>query len=156
VLSTIEKVILLKTAPLFAGTPDEVLAAVAAVSGEVELTTGRLIFAKGDAGDCMYIIVSGRLRAHDGLHTLNYLEQGDIFGEMAILDPQPRMASVTAVEDSLLLVLDQEALNELMEDRPEVARGIIRVLSRRLRERVRDLNELRDPPGVVAPGGESV
>ena len=155
-LSTIEKVIILKTADLFSGTPDEILAEVAAVASEVELKAGETIFRKGEPGDCMYVIVSGRLRAHDGPHTLNFLEQGDIFGEMAILDPQPRMASITAVEDSQLLRLDQEALYELMADRPEVARGMIRVLSRRLRDRVRDLNELRDRLGVTAPGGESV
>jgi HEAT repeat protein len=155
-LSTLEKVIILKAADLFSGTPDEVLAEVAAVACEVELKAGETIFAKGDPGDCMFFIVSGQVRVHDGQHTLDTLGQGDIFGEMAILDPQPRMASVTAVEDTLLLRLDQEALYELMEDRPEVARGIIRVLSRRLRDRVQDLNELRDRLGVAAPGGENV
>jgi ATP:ADP antiporter, AAA family len=156
-LSTLEKVIILKAADLFSGTPDEVLAEVAAVSREAEVKAGEAIFHKGDPGDCMYFVVSGRLRAHDGQHTLNTLGQGDIFGEMAILDPQPRMASITALEDALLLRLDQEALYELMEERPEVARGIIRVLSRRLRDRVQDLHELRDQmntaPGAVPNQG---
>ena len=110
---------------------------------EVELTAGETVFEKGDQGDCMYIIVSGEIRVHDGDHTLNHLGQGNVFGEMAVLDPEPRVASVTAFEDTLLLRLDQEPFYELMEDRVEVARGIIHVLSGHLRDRVRDLNKLR-------------
>jgi len=62
---------------------------------------------------------------------------------MAVLDPEPRLASVTAVEDTRLFRLDQEPFYELMDDRIEVARGIIHVLSGHLRARVRDLNDLR-------------
>ena len=68
---------------------------------------------------------------------------GDVFGEMAVLDPEPRVASVTAVEDTQLLRLDQEPFYELMEDQIAVAQGIIRVLSAHLRNRVRDVTELR-------------
>jgi AAA family ATP:ADP antiporter len=142
-LSAIEKVIILKTVSIFARTPDEILAEVAALLEEVELKEGETIFEKGDAGDCMYIIVDGRVRVHDGGRTLNYLGEGDVFGEMAVLDPEPRLASVTAVEDTRLFRLDQEPFYELMDDRIEVARGIIRVLSQHLRARVRDLNDLR-------------
>ena len=142
-LSTIEKVIILKTVSIFAGTPDEILAEVASLLEEVALIEGETIFEKGDAGDSMYIIVDGQVRVHDGGRTLNYLGEGDVFGEMAVLDPEPRLASVTAVEDTRLFRLDQEPFYELMDDRIEVARGIIRVLSQHLRARVRDLNDLR-------------
>ncbi len=142
-LSTIEKVITLKTASIFAGTPDEILAEVASLLEEVELKEGETIFEKGDAGDSMYIIVDGQVRVHDGGRTLNYLGEGDVFGEMAVLDPEPRLASVTAVEDTRLFRLDQEPFYELMDERIEVARGIIHVLSQHLRARVRDLNDLR-------------
>jgi len=142
-LSTIEKVIILKTVSIFAGTPDEILAEVASLLEEVELREGETIFEKGDAGDSMYIIVDGQVRVHDGGRTLNHLGEGDVFGEMAVLDTEPRVASVTAVEDTRLFRLDQEPFYELMDDRIEVARGIIRVLSGHLRARVRDLNDLR-------------
>ena len=142
-LSTIEKVIILRGVPLFAETPNEILTELAALLTEVELPAGATLFNKGDPGDCMYIVVSGQVRVHDGEQTINLLNEGDIFGEMAILDPGPRMASVSAVTANLLLRLDQDALNELMEERSEIARGIIRVLSRRLRARVEELNELR-------------
>jgi HEAT repeat protein len=142
-LSTVEKVLALKRVDVFAGTPDETLAAVAGLLEELPLSAGQAVFDKGDLGDCLYLIVQGEVRVHDGEQTLNHLVEGDVFGEMALLDAEPRMASVTAVEETLLLRLAQEPFFELMEDRPEVARGMIRVLSHRLRARSRELTELR-------------
>lgn len=149
-LSTIEKVIILKTVGIFAETSDEVLAEVAAVTTETELPAGEKIFEKGDAGDSMYIIASGRVRVHDGDRVINDLVSGNVFGEMAILDPEARSASVTTVEDTQLLRLDQQALYELIDDRPEVARGLLKVLSQHLRNRMRDLAELRDQLPLAA------
>ena len=74
---------------------------------------------------------------------LNDLSERDVFGEMALLDPEPRSASVTALEDSQLFRLDQIPFYDLMADRAEVARGIIHVLTQRLRGRMHDLNVLR-------------
>jgi len=142
-LSTIEKVIILKDVDLFAGTPDELLAEVAGLLAEVECEPGQAIFAKGEAGDSLYIIVSGEVRVHDGDYTINTLGETEVFGEMALLDPEPRMASVTAASDALLLRLDQDPFFELMDTRSEVARGIIRVLSARLRQRVSEVADLR-------------
>ncbi len=143
-LSTIEKVIILKTVSIFAETSDEILAEVAAIATETAAPAGVNIFEKGDTGDSMYMLASGRVRVHDGARTLNDLVTGNVFGEMAVLDPQPRSASVTAVEDTQLLRLDQQALYELIDDRPEVARGLLQVLSQHLRNRMHDLAELRE------------
>jgi HEAT repeat protein len=142
-LTTIEKVIALKQARIFSETPDETLAAIAALLEEVPLREGETIFEKGDLGNTMFLIVDGKVRIHDEGGTLNHLGSGEVFGEMAVLDAEPRMASVTAVEDSRLLRLAQEPLYEVMEDRSEVGRGVIRVLSQHLREVTRDLSELR-------------
>ena len=140
--STIEKVLILKTVSLFAGTPNEVLAELTTVLEEVELSAGRTIFEKGDVGTSMYIIADGRVRVHDGDWTLNDLGAGEFFGEMAVLNTVPRVASVTAIEPTRLFRLDQDSLYELMGDRPEIARGIIGVLSARLKARVEDVAEL--------------
>ena len=78
------------------------------------------------------------------LRLLNFLEERDVFGEMALLDPEPRLASVTAVEPTRLFRLDQSPFYQLIAERPEVASGIIRVLTRRLRNRVRDISELNN------------
>ena len=142
-LTTIEKVIILKDVDLFAATPDELLAEVAELLTEVELAAGEALFGKGDAGDSLYVIVSGQVRIHDGDYTLNVLGEPEVFGEMALLEPEPRMASVTAETDALLLRLDGEPFFELIDTRSEVARGIIRVLSRRLRQRVQEVAALR-------------
>lgn len=142
-LSTIEKVIILKDVELFAETPDELLTEVAGLLTEVEVAPGESVFAKGDNGDSFYIIVNGEVRVHDGAYTINTLGESEVFGEMALLDPEPRMASVTAEGDTLLLRLDQDPFYELMDARSEVARGIIRVLSNRLRLRVQEVATLR-------------
>ena len=143
-LSTIERVIILKAVEIFAGTPDEVLADIAALLEEINVPAGQMLFTKGDLGDSLYIVIDGKLKAHDGDYVLNDLNARDVFGEMALLDPEPRSASVTAVEDSHLFRLDQIPFYDLMADRSEVARGIIRVLTSRLRGRLRDLNAMRE------------
>lgn len=146
-LSTIERVLFLKTVDLFAGTPDDVLADVATLLREVELPAGALLFRKGEAGTCLYIVVSGRVSVHDDGRFLNYLEERDVCGEMAVLDTAPRSATVSADTDTLLLQLDQGPLYELMAERFEVVRAIILTLSRR----VRRLMEARG--GAAPPGG---
>jgi len=134
-LLTIEKVLILKTVSIFVETPEEILAEVAAILEEVDVKAGETILHKDDVGRCMYIIVDGRVRIHNGDQTIAYLGARDIFGELAVLDAEPRSASVTAEVDTHLFRLDQDALYELMADRFEVARGIIRVLCRRVRAR---------------------
>jgi CRP-like cAMP-binding protein len=138
-----ERVIILKSVGIFAQTPDEVLADVASILGEMHLPAGTRIFEKGDPGTSMYIIVCGRVRVHDGEHTISELEDRDVFGEMALLDPEPRVASISTLEDTELLSLDQEPFNALMAGRVEVARGVIGVLTGRLRENLRDIADLR-------------
>jgi hypothetical protein len=142
-LSAIEKVLILKTVGIFAEIPDSVLAEVAALLEEHELAAGATLFEKGDPGTSMYIIAEGRVRVHDGGRLLNELGARDVFGEMAALDATPRLASVTAVDDTQLLRLEQDALYELMADHVAVARGIIKVLSGHLRARVKDVAGLR-------------
>jgi hypothetical protein len=136
VLSTVEKVIILKSVEIFSETPDDVLAEVAPLLEEVEFGAGQAIFEKGDMGSALYVMIDGRVRVHDADHTLRELGPRDIFGEMAALDPEPRSASVTATEPTRLFRLEQEGLYELMADRIEVVRGVIRVLCQRLRVRV--------------------
>src|SRR3712207_3656995 len=107
-LSTAEKILILKTVRIFAETPDAILAEVVAILEDVTIKGGETIFHKGDVGDCMYIIVDGCVHVHDEDLILNRLGKQDVFGELAVLDPEPRVASVTAVEDTKLLRLDQE------------------------------------------------
>ncbi len=132
-LTTIEKVLILKTVNIFTEVPDEILAEVASLLDEVELSPGETVFEKGDVANCLYIIVGGTVRVHDGGDTIRYLGARDLFGELALLDAEPRSASITATDDTRLFRLDQDAFYELMADRIEVARGIIRVLCQQVR-----------------------
>jgi CRP-like cAMP-binding protein len=141
-LSNVEKVLILKSVAMFSHTPDNVLADVADLLEELDVSENETIFEKGDSGDSMYVILDGKVRVHDGERLLNYLGERDVFGEMALLDPEPRLASVTAVEATRLFRLDQAPFFELMSERPEVATGIIRVLTSHLRNRVRDIGQL--------------
>lgn len=132
-LLEIEKVVVLKSTSVFADTPEHILVDVAAIVREERVTVGDVIFHAGDFGDAMYVIYQGEVRIHAGDTTFAILHNRDIFGELALLDPEPRSASATATADSLLLRLDQEAFYELMAERREVAQGVLRMLTRRLR-----------------------
>jgi CRP-like cAMP-binding protein len=134
-LLTIEKVIVLKGAEVFSVLPDHVLAFVASIVEEVYVRRGETFIQKGDLGECMYLIVQGTVRVHDGDRTIAEMGRGHTVGELAVLDPEPRVASVTAVEDTHLFRLEKEAFDEVMADQPEIAHEIIRVLCQRLRRR---------------------
>ena len=143
---TIEKVIILKSVHMFAGAPDEILSDVASIVEEVDVRKDGVVFDKGEVGDSMYIIVDGRVRVYDGDHFITELAERDIFGELALLDPEPRLASVAAEVDTRLLRLDREAFLELMEANIEIVRGVLHVLCERLRRASTARDHYTDPP----------
>ena len=136
-LLTIERVIILKSAEVFASMPDYVLAYIASIIEETFVQKGETFIKKGDIGNCMYLIVDGSVLVHDGEREISKLGKGQPVGELAVLDPEPRSASVTAIQDTHLFLLEKEAFDEVMADQPEIARGVIRVLCQRLRDSAR-------------------
>jgi CRP/FNR family transcriptional regulator, cyclic AMP receptor protein len=138
---TIDRLNVLRSVRIFAGTPDAMLAEISAVLEELRFRADERIFSKGDLGDCLYIIAAGHVRVHDGARTLNTLHRGEVFGEMAALDPEVRSASITALTDTRLLRLDRGPLYRVMAQRIEVAQGIMHVLAQRLRTSLREMNE---------------
>jgi hypothetical protein len=130
---TIERVICLKAVPMFAEVSEETLADVAELLGEVEYGKGQVVFEKGAQGDSLYIVISGRVRVYDGTRTIVELGPKEIFGELALLDPEPRLASVAAVTETRLFRLDRDSFAELMAGNIEVVRGVLHVLCERLR-----------------------
>jgi CRP-like cAMP-binding protein len=135
-MTTIERVIALRDVRLFADVPGRVLAAVARRATEQEVEAGASVIVEGTVEDHLFAIVQGRLRVHRGEHELVVLGPGSTVGELAALVPEPRSASVTALEPSLLLRIDKPVLDELLADRPELTSGVIAALVGRLRERV--------------------
>src|SRR5690606_24682873 len=151
-LSTLERVIILKGVRFFSGAPDEVLADVAALLDEVEVPAGADVVRQGEVGDSLYVVAEGEVSVRDGPRGLEVLGEGEAFGEMALLDPGPRSATVTAAVPSRLLRLSRGPFLDLVYERPEVAVGIMEVLVRRLRSRVSDLAALGDVSAVAEEG----
>jgi len=136
-MSTIERVVALQRVALFADVPGRTLAALARRASEVEVATGTLVIAEGAVEEHLYAVVRGRLRVHHGERTITVLGAGSTVGELAALVPEPRTASVTALEPTVLLRIDRPLLEELLADRPALATGIIAALVAMVRERAR-------------------
>jgi CRP/FNR family transcriptional regulator, cyclic AMP receptor protein len=128
-----EKVLLLKSLAIFNDTPETILSELAPLMQEEEFEKGAILFNEGDIGDCMFVIYKGEVRIHKGSTTLAILKEKEVFGELSLLDSETRSASATANSDCFLFKIDQEPFYELVETRPEVAKGFIKILCQRLR-----------------------
>jgi CRP-like cAMP-binding protein len=100
--------------------------------------TGDLIFAQGDLGTEMFIIVEGEVEIikhiNDESHVLSHLEKGDFFGEMALLENVPRTADAVAKTDVKAILINGSRFDDMLRKNPEIAVRIIRKYSKRLRE----------------------
>jgi len=132
-LSTLEKVLFLKSIDLFSQIPGEDLAQVALIAVEEPRESGEIIFSEGEPGDAFYLVVDGKVRMHHQEKMVAELGERECFGEMALLDSAPRSATVTTVNDTNLLKIARDEFHEILTEKPEIALGIIKVLSRRLR-----------------------
>jgi len=132
-LGLVERVAALHRVELFAGIPGRVLAAVAEGAVERRFSTGESLMEEGAVEAHLYAIVEGRVRVHRGERTVVELGSGATVGELAVLVPAPRAASVTAIEPTHVLRVDQAVLDELLVDWPELAHGVIAELVSRLR-----------------------
>lgn len=132
-LLLVEKVLILKSLSIFSDTPEHILADLAPLMEEEEYEKDTLVFKENELGDCMYIIHQGQVKIHKENVTLAVLTEKEVFGELALLDPEVRSASATTVGNCILFRIDQEPLYEVIENRPEVARGFIKILCKRLR-----------------------
>ena len=133
-ITTVEKVLFLKSIDLFRALPSDELAQIAEIAEEQPLAAGDPVFGEGEPGDALYLIVDGRVKVHKGDKQLVQLGVRDVFGEMAVLDSEPRSASVTVVEDAVLLKIGRDDFRDILAERPEIAMGVMKVLTRRLRE----------------------
>jgi len=120
-LGLVERVAALHRVQLFAGIPGRVLAAVAEVAIENRLSGGDVLMEEGAVEAHLFAVVKGSVRVHRGDRTLVELGPGATVGELAVLMPAPRAASVTALEPTLVLRVDKTVLDELLVDWPELA-----------------------------------
>ncbi len=136
---TVEKVLLLKSAPLFAGLDSEELAALATIALEKEYESGEVIFEQDQPAHHLYILIRGKVEVIHRAESVDYpiatLGEKECFGEMAILDDQPRSATIQTLEPTTVLKIDRESFRELIYERPQIAFAIFKILSNRLRLR---------------------
>ena len=119
---------------LFAETSfDDLVAVDHALVSRVYLA-GEPIIREGEAGDRLCIIYSGKVAVTKARHVLAELIAGDFFGEMALFDAGPRSATVTAIDDVEVLVLERDRFNSLVRQRPTVLMEVCSTLVRRLRQ----------------------
>jgi len=134
---TVEKVLILESAPMFAGLDSEELAALADIALEKEFAAGEVIFEEGQSAHHLYILVQGKVEVFRRVDSHEYpvatLGEEECFGEMSILEDAPRSASVRALEPTKVLKMDRESFRELIIERPQIAFAIFRILSARLR-----------------------
>jgi CRP/FNR family cyclic AMP-dependent transcriptional regulator len=148
VISTVEKVLFLKSIDLFSQIPGEDLSQIALITDEVIFEEGDEIFHEGDPGDTLYFVIDGKVRIHTGGEDLAVLGERQVFGEMALLDSEPRSASATAQSSVVLLKILRDDFHEILAEKAEIAQGIIKVLTRRLRT----TNDRRRQTLVTDPG----
>ncbi|MGF1514232.1 MAG: Crp/Fnr family transcriptional regulator [Elainellaceae cyanobacterium] len=132
-LASIDRLLFIREVPLFKELRDDFLVRLASVMDEVGFPAGYTIFDQGQEGRSLYIVVSGEVKVHIRDRVLAKLGQGACFGEMAVFDAEPRSASITTLATCDCLLLTQQQLYEAIDETPEIAINIIRLLSRRIR-----------------------
>lgn len=129
---TIERVLILKSVEIFSAVSEEHLEEVASLLIEEQHTKGTVLIHKGEIGESMYIICEGKVKVYDGDTVFDRLGKGKIVGELSVLSPLPRTASVMVEEDAFIFKIDREAFLELLAEEYELMRGVIEVLVSRI------------------------
>ncbi len=138
-LSLVERILFLSRVSLFAGLAPEDLKHVAEVASEHTYDDGEIIAEQGETGDDMHIVVSGEIRVVIGdvggaAREMARRKRGEYVGEMAIISEESRMASLVCAGPVRTLSLDRRSFKRILQERPDVSLGVMRVLSDRLRQ----------------------
>lgn len=128
----------LKRVPLFADLAEAELTRFAEVTREREYPKNSVILFEDDPGDALFIVSAGQVKVvligEDGREViLSVLGEGDFFGEMSLIDDEPRSAHVIAMRDSHLLVLRRDDFQSQVQQHPGIALKLLKVLVQRLR-----------------------
>ena len=137
-LSTMETLIFLKKVPLFNNFKLEDLLALKEITEESAYKPGDYIIREGESGSKAYIIVSGQVevlkKIEDKDKVLANLERTAYFGEMAIIENEPRSASIRALTECLCISIRGEEFREMIKSNADLSFQIARVFSRRYRD----------------------
>lgn len=126
----------LKQTELFADMPPRMLELIDRQLVEIHLSAGEMLFDKGDVGDAVYIIRDGVLSLRsDEVHLLAR-QRGECVGEFALIDEEPRSTAAVAETDTVLFKWERDSFRKMLSRDAEVARGIFRLLTGKLRQDV--------------------
>lgn len=120
--------------PMLRGLNRKHLETVAKQGTVISYEAGKKVITEGETGEEFFVVVEGSLTVSAGGREFAQLGPGDFFGELALFDPAPRDATVTATTDSQLLVIGAREFAPLMEDVPSLARKVAAGLAKRVRE----------------------
>ncbi len=141
-----ERIEALSTVSLFKGLGQSHIERIAEISEVLELSKGQVLFREGEPGERLYAILEGKIRISRqipgiGEEALAILESGDHFGEMAIIDDDPRSGDALAHEDCRLLTISKSAMQDLMFTDLALAHEVLWSLVRTLSDRLRRTND---------------
>ena len=137
----VEKIVFLSDVPMFGQVQSAELAKIAEITDEVVVPAGQCVFREGDFGEELFIIVEGRVRISLRGRILAKLKERDYFGEMSLLDGEPRSATAEAEVDTLLLRIRQADFHRILARNFDATLAVLRTLSRRLRAQLEQLNK---------------
>jgi CRP/FNR family transcriptional regulator, cyclic AMP receptor protein len=123
----------LQRVPLFSGFSEDELRRIVDHSRIVEVAAGTVVTELGEPGDSFFVIIDGTVAARTPIGAGSELKPGDFFGEMSLLDGEPRSATIVASTDLRLLVVDRTHFWQLLDETPDLIRRILTILSRRVR-----------------------
>ena len=137
----------LRTVPLFAGFPEEQLRMLVSAVNRRNVPRGTIVIVEGDPTDSLYLIISGRLKvmmsdAEGKEVILAMLGPGEFFGEMGLIDDEPRSATVVTIEPCELLSIAKRDFKKCMAENFQMTEAVMRGLVRRLREADRKIGSL--------------
>ena len=132
----------LRRVSLFADCTDVELRRIADISRIVETLAGSVLTKVGTPGDSFFLIIDGRVSVETRVGVGEPLHPGDFFGEMSLLDGDPRSATIIATTDVRLLVVDRSQFWRLLNETPDLVRRMLVVLSRRVRRLEQATNAL--------------
>ena len=136
----------LQRVPLFSGFNEIELRRVAEHSKIVDAPAGTVITQIGDAGDSFFIIIDGTAAVRTPVGAGSQLQPGDYFGEMSLLDGEPRSATIVATTDLRLLVVGRSHFWRLLDETPDLIRRILTTLSRRVRRLEQTIRSILQGP----------
>jgi CRP-like cAMP-binding protein len=147
----VDKILFLRRVSLFSKMTTGHLARIAGAASEAVYPATSRIIEEGEPGYRLFLIVDGEVLIHRGETRLAILKSEDYFGEMSIIDEEPRSASATAITDCLVLHLRHQDFKDILTANADVAWAVIRTLSQRLRETTSNLQQFKGAQADVSP-----